>query len=534
MRWPDWPAAARRKIESVAKPLARHGFQMARERPLVPVAGLLAAWLLAHIFWVPAQVVPAMLATLGVASAVIWIAARRAYRTNSPLGPAGLPVIYTTFVLVAPALVGAAGGFGRVFLPRGLVTPRLLGVLILFIVGLSLPLLLTPLGPENRVSVRTERPRRSPFLRAVGVVILAVAVLLRLAFVVRHGVGSFGVVAGSLSPFESQLNVLASLTPLAAVFVLLGADDRPRFIEVGRPAAVLLGTWAVLSLLVGSRDELIAPALTLIWAWNYRRRPVPLVKLAVIGLSGFATLVAVGVARVGGNILVALQGFWATLLRPVGSATSTTALAVSVIPDPSPYVYGSTYWAALQGLVPGVARSAVEAQQQTATLRFPAVIGYEGTSGLGFSPVAEAYWNFGLPGTLGIALLFGAFLVVAHHRARAFPDSWIHVLYPLALTRIPLGLRTDFLQQVKGVLVVLLIFVTARWVDARIQQLALRGRPGSLLWRLSIGPLSMASERLETLGVDQDSAGDKSPPGTRRTGPRRSGDRNHDGRHRRE
>ncbi|MFV0462757.1 MAG: O-antigen polysaccharide polymerase Wzy [Nostocoides sp.] len=110
--------------------------------------------------------------------------------------------------------------------------------------------------------------------------------------------------------------------------------------------------------------------------------------------------------------------------------------------------------------------------EETAAVRFPSVIGYSARSGLGFSPSAEAYWNFGLVGAFLVPALCGLVLVYAYRRSSPWPRSPLELFYPILLARIPLTVRADSLQQVKA-LAAILLTVTIVWaLDRSIRRSA--------------------------------------------------------------
>ncbi|UUZ46268.1 O-antigen polysaccharide polymerase Wzy family protein [Janibacter limosus] len=168
--------------------------------------------------------------------------------------------------------------------------------------------------------------------------------------------------------------------------------------------------------------------------------------------------------RVGGSIGTTGAPL-AELVRPISSGTNTTALTVHQVPASSPYLYGETYFSSLKYALPSGTLSGAETENLPAALRFPSLINYTANSGLGFSPIAEAYWNFGLVGAFLVPVFIGSVMRWCYARSRAFAMTPLHLLYAITLARVPIALRSDFLQQYKGVLIALTLITIVWYVD---------------------------------------------------------------------
>ncbi|WP_376714845.1 O-antigen polysaccharide polymerase Wzy [Janibacter limosus] len=135
------------------------------------------------------------------------------------------------------------------------------------------------------------------------------------------------------------------------------------------------------------------------------------------------------------------------------------------VPASSPYLYGETYFSSLKYALPSGTLSGAETENLPAALRFPSLINYTANSGLGFSPIAEAYWNFGLVGAFLVPVFIGSVMRWCYARSRAFAMTPLHLLYAITLARVPIALRSDFLQQYKGVLIALTLITIVWYVD---------------------------------------------------------------------
>lgn len=456
----------------------KEGFGMTRmdfERPLGPVRliGILAILSALVVFAfqaVPAlEVDPAIAAPLtayvAATLAMVAFVVVRIGASGASLAPSGLPFLYVALALLLSTLAGAAGGFGETFLPPTLITPRLILIELVFVFGLWVSLV--TLAPERRIDSRVRnRPRAavgpSPSARHLAVLLLAVWAAFRIYTLMSRGAWSWNQVRGADQGLDNTIEILATLTPAVALMLLL-TDHTPRRFIIGPLAATLFVLASVAGLLLGSRDDVIAPVIILLWAYHYRIQPIrPSVMIGVM-VAGFLVMALIGTARSSGTATP--DG--ARLLRSIASPTNTTALVAREVPGRSPYLEGDTYSDSLLNAT-GL-RTEVAYSDLSAALRFPRLIGYSGRSGLGFSAPAEAYWNFGLLGALGMPAIFGAIVAVAYRHSRAWPTSPIHLIYPLLLSRIPVGFRSDFLQQSKAVgLIVLAVGVT--WAVSRLMQ----------------------------------------------------------------
>lgn len=370
--------------------------------------------------------------------------------SGSIFSPWGFFFQYTLFTTLAAILVAETAGFAEGFLPADLITTRLLVILALFFTALALGLL-TYRRRDGQVDDQQRSLRRShAAIILVAYALIGLPALYRVGLLGMYGPGSWSVDKQFATGVLSQIDVAASLLPLVGISILLFEVQERRAWVIPGPGVLLLALWATVSLILGTRDEVLGPVILLLWAYNYRLRRVNVMAFLTIFLVGFAILAWVGLARAGNEI-----GVTSEMVRPVASGVNTTALTVDAIASGGALLHGRSYVAAIANLIPGLPLSGLIGLEPAAS-DFRNLINYTSPSGLGFSPIAEAYWNFGLAGIAVIPVGVGLLVAYSYGRASAFPVRPISLLYPVILCRLPIALRSDFLQQAKGVAIVML------------------------------------------------------------------------------
>ncbi len=237
----------------------------------------------------------------------------------------------------------------------------------------------------------------------------------------------------------------------------------------GRWELLLAGAFVVITLASGSRGELIAPALFVVWAQHRWVRPIRLRH--AVALLAAVVLLFQGVAGVRKD-----QPFWdgaaaaaERTLIAVGVPLQVTSAVIRAVPDSYAFRQGSTYVAAVKRQLPSpVANRLFGNPDDTGSFVVREVTGFsDPNQGQGFALPAEGYLNFGLPGALLSALLVGALLGVAYRQQASIASRWQHLLYPVVLTALPYGLRADALAQIKQVLYPLALLGAALWLCRR-------------------------------------------------------------------
>ena len=150
-------------------------------------------------------------------------------------------------------------------------------------------------------------------------------------------------------------------------------------------------------------------------------------------------------------------------LVDIASPTFITANVVSDVPAEHPYYLGTTYLAAWERQLPGFIANRILGSPATATtptgsFAYRDLIGFTNPNqGYGFAFPAESYINFGMPGVFLTGAGLGWLLAWSYRRCRADPSRAIHLLYPVLISTLPDGFRTDALGELKMVLYPMII-----------------------------------------------------------------------------
>lgn len=297
-------------------------------------------------------------------------------------------------------------------------------------------------------------------MRTFGIVIFLVTLALKAAQMYVGRGRTYGQDQTSIDAFTTLTPVVEGLFMASILLLALTAGPLtkkliPPWLWAG------LAVYAGGSLLIlGSRAELIAPAVLLLW-FATRKRKIRLGKLIALAVAVILLFNWVGDRRVAGSAVAGMEGasFLERSLVDTSSPFLVTTLLTDVVPQSAAHSGGDTYLAAGKYLLPGyVSRAIFGPPEGTASLKFRELLGItNSSSGLGFSLPSEAYLNFGQTGAFVIpfflAILFAKMYRLTGTTARRLRAT----IYPIALAILPYGLRADSLAQVKMLLYPLII-----------------------------------------------------------------------------
>lgn len=279
--------------------------------------------------------------------------------------------------------------------------------------------------PVPRVRLFPPRYMALKVCVVLGVLALLFVWLIQSSGGLAAHIASFGLGRQHALEGEGHIAGLIHFAPI--VLVLWYAFDR-RLLRRPWFLALLLAVLAVQFMTSGSRSATLTPLILLLIVWIFHYRKIPATRVVMLGLVG---LIAIGVL---GQIRTSTFGgaeqadFSAlTNFNPIASleaareeiATRSRSSAelptVAFVGDRVPLLCGRTYVAALAFFVP----SAIwEGKPRGAGAYVGAMVFGNQTlkeakdyKGAAIPPgsVAEAYWNFHIPGVIFIYMLFGAF-----------------------------------------------------------------------------------------------------------------------------
>ena len=463
---------------------------------LVSVAVATTAALLAYGLIVLAEVsatrqvlLPAILLTL---LAVLIIAIRsyqRSTGTWEPLfHPRVGPLAYMCYALLVPPLYMAVTGSGIGSISHATLTAPTVAVMILTVAVYVLGTFAGDLSSRGK-HVVTGRIVVKPLpstsggtsvwtrLLMFGRVVLLLALAAKLYQLRTSGSVFTGVYGADQTSFSTATSIAVigeSLVAVGALMIMLANTqlgvDPLRKLDL----LLLVSVLFVAVLLLGSRGEALAPLILYVWfraAVGKRiRRAWLLAGTAGLGLF----LVLVWQLRTSAQLTAEYPPVQ-QLLWQTSSPQLLTATVTGLVPASADFYQGSTYLNALKYFAPGpVSRALFGEPEATGALAYRDLIQFtDPNQGFGFALPTEAYLNFGFAGVVTIAFLLGYLFQVSYRRAIAHEQGHTvsMVLYPLLVSYLPYGLRTDFLGQSKSIIypliIILLCYLIARGEPAR-------------------------------------------------------------------
>jgi len=218
---------------------------------------------------------------------------------------------------------------------------------------------------------------------------------------------------------------------------------------------VLFGAFCVITLVAGGRGELLAPVVFALWLYHRDVRRISLRALAGGCVIVVLLFQAIQGVRAGDSPLSTPRATIERTLTSVGVPMQATSLTTASVPALADHRLGDTYVESLKRQLPGtIAVKLWGEPSETGTFVLRRIIGFNSPdAGLGFALPAESYLNFGVSGSLVIALLIGLLFGYAYQKQVAVrPSRASHVLYGFLIATLPLSLRADAVLQIKAVL----------------------------------------------------------------------------------
>jgi hypothetical protein len=246
--------------------------------------------------------------------------------------------------------------------------------------------------------------------------------------------------------------------------------------------------WALFALPLGLRGEVMFPACTAIIVASKRQVPLSGMRASVFAVSLLLFALS-SIAFIRSYRQAGLAGIGETELRfnpldalaEMGGSIRPVSLVVRWRADGDDFIYGASYWApfdrALGRIVPGWETERLEA---TSDERLMNVLMKKRVSGLGFSPVAEAFRNFG---PLGVPMIMGLIGVILGLLDRARPSRVQMVASGLLFFPLLYSVRNAFVQLpaqvILGFLLLGLLIFFGRTTWRRAKKMRRTGTPAA-------------------------------------------------------
>jgi hypothetical protein len=419
------------------------------------------------------QEVRAAFVLLAGACGTVAIAAP-ALRERRWFDPLAFPLLYVVVALSAPVIY-------LVLLrrPFGALQPESVPLEAITVFGLTIAGLVVGLVAGRRFDLLDDLPSRALDARSLlifGRSSLVLAVLLR-GYTVASQLGQrYGEQSVGFGLDKSLDNLAVALFFSGCCLVVLGNLHSRRAVLSWADLGLLTG-FVLPTLISGSRGELAAPLIFVMWARHTFVRPLGFRLLAIIAITTLVVFQGILGVRSGQGFYDGLSPASERTLIAIGSPLLVTKLLVDRVPGG--YSGGATYVAALKRQLPSpIAGAFFGPPDDTGTFVLREILNLRSPdAGLGFSFPSEAYLNFGLYGAFGIAAGVGLLIGLAWTSSARLPTRATEVFYPVLVAWLPLNFRADALQQIKVVLYPMVFLAACLVVSHHRAQRRQRTRP---------------------------------------------------------
>lgn len=366
--------------------------------------------------------------------------------------PLAMPVTYMAFALLVPLGYVIAAQRPVAGAVPGDVSIQLVGTLALtvagFVTGVLVSLQCVAAGHGADV------PRRWERVLLAGRVLLVIAIVMRTYSTVRGWGSPYGRGAVNFGR-EGTVQTVTDFLSVTAPALIVLAEVRIRGTVAGPIDLALFVGFCVVTLVAGSRGELLAPVIFGLWVHHRCVRPIPL--RVVVSSCVVVALIFQGIqgVRAGESPLTSPRAAIERTLTSVGVPLQVTSLTTANVPSHASYRLGDTYVESLKRQLPGVVAVRIWGEpSETGTFALRRILQFNSPdAGLGFALPAESYMNFGVAGALVIALLIGLLYGYAYAKQAGVALSRAsHLLYGFLIATLPLSLRADAVLQIKAVL----------------------------------------------------------------------------------
>ncbi|MDT0604077.1 O-antigen polysaccharide polymerase Wzy [Thalassotalea castellviae] len=259
------------------------------------------------------------------------------------------------------------------------------------------------------------------------------------------------------SPFVTLLFVYIYLfMGMAVVFVAV--SYRPGF---GYFYFLAFAIWAVIAFKVGLRGEVMFPTCVAAAILGRRKIPIGTFKLSIMIFIMLIAIVIVKNARLSGDYSKIDNMNPLNALAEMGSSLRTVQEVVKWRNEGFKLLYGASYWAPFERQL--ALFLPIERPPAKKDKRLLNVVVQEKAGPIGFSPVAEAYLNFGEKGIIFIAFILGISLAKFDSLASTVRAD---TLIGVALIPLFIMIRNSFtfipVQTIMGIIIALIILQLAK------------------------------------------------------------------------
>lgn len=235
-------------------------------------------------------------------------------------------------------------------------------------------------------------------------------------------------------------------------------------------AIAVLAFWAVVALPIGLRGEVMFPVATALMIVSHRLKRIGLVTALVVGIL-FLSISAMfrEVRREGWN---GVDWGWKTVnpaaaVQELGQSLRPTFETVRWLEGGDPPLAGGSYWAPLERGFLRVFPLQERAEGET-DRRLLNVLVMERVGPIGFSPVAEAHYNWGASGVFAVLAMIGAIVsILAVDPPSYLRQALMAAIYVPLLIHIRNSFAPVFAQMLLGLLVILALLLLEHWIRAR-------------------------------------------------------------------
>ena len=278
-----------------------------------------------------------------------------------------------------------------------------------------------------------------------------------------------GFATGALQSYTAYLTVInqSPLVTLLFVYIYLFMGMAVVFVSVSyRPGFgylyfIAFTIWAIIAFKVGLRGEVMFPSCVAAAILGRRKIPIGTFKLSIMIFIMLIAIVIVKNARLSGDYSEIDNINPLNAVAEMGSSLRTVQEVVKWRNEGFKLLYGASYWAPFERQL--ALFLPIERPPAKKDKRLLNVVVQEKAGPIGFSPVAEAYLNFGEKGIVFIAFILGISLAKFDSIASTVRAD---TLMGVALIPLFIMIRNSFtfipVQTIIGIVIALIILQLAK------------------------------------------------------------------------